>query len=66
MYVCIVLTFLYVLSPFDLLPEVLLGPIGYIDDFGVLMALFLSLHAYAVQSQRADLLELERGVQQRR
>jgi uncharacterized membrane protein YkvA (DUF1232 family) len=32
----IVLTLIYVLSPLDLLPEALLGPIGWLDDLGVL------------------------------
>lgn len=32
----IVLTLIYVLSPLDLLPEALLGPIGLLDDLGVL------------------------------
>jgi uncharacterized membrane protein YkvA (DUF1232 family) len=32
----IVLTLIYVLSPLDLLPEAFLGPIGWLDDLGVL------------------------------
>jgi hypothetical protein len=32
----IVLTLLYVLSPLDLVPEAFLGPIGWLDDLGVL------------------------------
>jgi Protein of unknown function (DUF1232) len=32
----IVLTLIYVLSPLDLVPEAFLGPIGWLDDLGVL------------------------------
>ena len=37
---------IYVISPVDLLPEGLLGPIGYLDDFVVILLPFL-LKAYA-------------------
>ena len=34
----------YVVSPIDLMPEILLGPIGYIDDaFAIMTALFVFL-----------------------
>jgi uncharacterized membrane protein YkvA (DUF1232 family) len=34
--VILLLAAVYIISPFDLLPEALLGPIGYLDDLGVL------------------------------
>jgi uncharacterized membrane protein YkvA (DUF1232 family) len=32
----VLFTVIYVLSPLDLLPEALLGPVGLLDDLGVL------------------------------
>ncbi len=32
---------LYLLSPIDLLPELLLGPAGYLDDVGFVVIVFL-------------------------
>jgi uncharacterized membrane protein YkvA (DUF1232 family) len=32
---------LYLISPIDLLPEYLLGPMGYIDDIGFIVIVFL-------------------------
>jgi uncharacterized membrane protein YkvA (DUF1232 family) len=34
------LCFLYIISPIDLMPEIILGPFGLVDDFG---ALFLAI-----------------------
>jgi len=31
---------IYLLSPFDFLPEFFLGPVGYIDDVGILIFVF--------------------------
>lgn len=36
----IIANILYIVSPIDVLPEILLGPIGYIDDVGVWASLF--------------------------
>jgi len=34
--IIVVLAIAYILSPLDLLPEALLGPLGWLDDLGVL------------------------------
>ena len=39
---------LYTLSPLDLLPELLLGPAGYLDDFWFLVIVFLYTVANSV------------------
>jgi uncharacterized membrane protein YkvA (DUF1232 family) len=41
---------LYLLSPLDLLPELLLGSAGYMDDFWFLVVLFL----YTVSNSVVD------------
>ena len=47
----IILCFLYIISPVDLMPEVLLGPLGIIDDAGVLgFMLFLVKQLWALRS----------------
>ena len=35
--VALILAGLYLLSPFDLVPEALVGPLGYVDDFVLLV-----------------------------
>jgi uncharacterized membrane protein YkvA (DUF1232 family) len=39
---------LYFISPLDLLPEMLLGPAGYLDDFWFFIVLFLYTVANSV------------------
>ena len=47
----IILCCLYIISPVDLVPEVLLGPLGIIDDAGVLgFMLFLVKQLWALRS----------------
>ena len=36
----LIATVLYVISPVDVLPEAVLGPIGLVDDFGVSFGAF--------------------------
>jgi uncharacterized membrane protein YkvA (DUF1232 family) len=45
------LAVVYLISPIDLLPEMLLGPIGYIDDIGSIIAAVI----YIVQIYRQDM-----------
>ena len=47
-------TVLYTISPIDLIPELFLGPLGYIDDIGLWGALFAIL--------RWELGRFEKGV----
>ena len=35
----LILSLLYVLSPIDLLPEFILGPLGIVDDLGLILLL---------------------------
>jgi uncharacterized membrane protein YkvA (DUF1232 family) len=37
----LILSLVYVLSPLDFIPELLLGPIGIIDDGGLLIVLLI-------------------------
>ena len=47
----IILCCIYIISPVDLMPEVLLGPLGIIDDAGVLgFMLFLVKQLWALRS----------------
>ena len=39
----ILLVAIYILSPIDLLPEAFLGPLGYLDDIGLLAYLVKQL-----------------------
>ncbi|XP_026195670.1 E3 ubiquitin-protein ligase RNF170-like [Anabas testudineus] len=38
---CLVGAIIYLASPFDILPEVLFGPLGFMDDFFVILLLFV-------------------------
>ena len=47
----IILCCIYIISPVDLMPEILLGPLGIIDDAGVLgFMLFLVKQLWALRS----------------
>lgn len=39
----IIIGLVYVLSPLDLIPEVILGPLGLLDDGGAILAVLLTL-----------------------
>ena len=43
--VVVVLGLIYVLSPLDIIPEVILGPLGLLDDGGALLVVLLTLTA---------------------
>lgn len=40
---CFVLLIVYVLSPIDLLPEAVLGPVGLVDDLIAILAVLVYL-----------------------
>ena len=49
--VLLIFAMIYFISPVDLIPELILGPIGYIDDIGSIIAVLL----YVMQLYRRDL-----------
>ena len=58
----IILCCVYIISPVDLVPEVLLGPLGIIDDAGVLgFMLFLVKQLWAL---RSDAQTVKEGMKQ--
>ena len=58
----IILCCLYIISPVDLVPEVLLGPLGIIDDAGVLgFMLFLVKQLWVL---RSDTRAKKEGIRQ--
>ena len=49
----IVICIIYILSPLDLIPEILLGPLGLIDDAGVLaFMLFLIKQLWGLRDEK--------------
>ena len=49
----IVICIIYILSPFDLIPEIPLGPLGLIDDAGVLaFMLFLIKQFWGLRDEK--------------
>ena len=49
----IVICIIYILSPFDLIPEIPLGPMGLIDDAGVLaFMLFLIKQLWGLRDRK--------------
>ena len=49
----IVICIIYILSPFDLIPEIPLGPMGLIDDAGVLaFMLFLIKKLWGLRDEK--------------
>ena len=49
----IVICIIYILSPFDLIPEIPLGPMGLIDDAGVLaFMLFLIKQLWGLRDEK--------------
>lgn len=41
--VVVVIGLLYLLSPLDIIPEIILGPLGLLDDGGALIVILLTL-----------------------
>ena len=57
----IIVGIIYVLSPIDLIPEVLLGPLGLLDDGGAIFVVLLTLWRVLkrVQPKKQDIIEGE-------
>ena len=52
--VLLILTIVYILSPFDIASEALFGPIiGYLDDFGILLAEIVQFLVYMKNKKAA-------------
>jgi len=56
----IITTLVYVLSPFDLIPEAVFGLLGLMDDFGVII-----LAVVAVGAHMFDILQNQNRVEMR-
>ena len=41
-----IIALIYIISPIDLAPEVVLGPLGLLDDLGVLLWIVKSLYGF--------------------
>ncbi len=50
----LILSIIYVLSPIDIIPEALLGPIGIIDDAGVVLLMGGQLIWKYIQQSKVD------------
>ena len=52
--VLLILTIIYVLSPFDIAPEALFGPVvGFLDDFGIVLAEIVQFLVYMKNKKAA-------------
>ena len=52
--VLLILTIVYILSPFDIASEAVFGPIiGYLDDFGILLAEIVQFLVYMKNKKAA-------------
>ncbi len=50
----LILTIIYILSPFDIASEALVGPIiGYLDDFGIVLAEIVQFLVYMKNKKAA-------------
>jgi len=50
----LILSLLYIISPIDFIPEFFLGPIGIIDDGGLILVMLIKA-IYNFRKQRAEL-----------
>lgn len=59
--IIIVIGLLYVISPLDIIPEVILGPLGLLDDGGALFAVVLTMWRVLkrLQTQKQSVIEGE-------
>lgn len=53
----IVAVVLYLLSPLDVLPEALLGPLGYLDDLFMLLVPYLILRRPPSKKEPPDVVD---------
>jgi uncharacterized membrane protein YkvA (DUF1232 family) len=56
--IILVLAIIYFVSPIDVIPEAIFGPIGYVDDFGLLLFV-LKLLTAKVEQKKAEAEALE-------
>ena len=52
----IIIGLVYILLPFDIIPEIVLGPLGLLDDGGALLAVIYAVTAAMNRSKRKQLL----------
>ena len=57
-----ILGLIYILSPIDFLPEIILGPIGLADDIVVILAIIISWMIYLALPLLSMLLNLTIGI----
>lgn len=50
----IIIGLVYILLPFDIIPEIILGPLGLLDDGGALLAVFATVIGVMNRQKRAD------------
>jgi uncharacterized membrane protein YkvA (DUF1232 family) len=56
--IILILAIIYFISPIDVIPEAIFGPIGYVDDFGLLLLVLKLLTAKVEQKQaEAEVIE---------
>lgn len=57
----IIIGLIYIFSPIDLIPEVVLGPLGLLDDGGAIFVVLLTLWGVLkrLQSQKSSIIEGE-------
>ncbi len=57
----IIIGLIYIFSPIDLIPEIILGPLGLLDDGGAIFVVLLTLWGVLkrLQSQKSSIIEGE-------
>lgn len=57
----IIIGLIYIILPFDLVPEIILGPLGLLDDGGALLAVIYAVTAVLTRQEQAksDIIEGE-------
>ena len=53
----LIISLLYILSPFDFIPEIFLGPFGIIDDLGLLLVFFARNILSDFNDNRKEIIE---------
>ena len=55
----IIIGLVYILLPFDIIPEVILGPLGLLDDGGALLAVVYTVMGVINRQKRSDATVIE-------
>lgn len=50
----IIIGLIYIILPFDIIPEIILGPLGLLDDGGALLAVAMTVMGLINRQKRAD------------